>query len=65
MTPINIYFYSPTQSHDEYKVDGGYDMLFINTVPVFLDSYIQRNDVELHKRINWSKIALKERTQDE
>jgi putative methyltransferase len=65
MTPINIYFYSPTQSHDEYKVDGGYDMLFINTVPVFLDSYIRRNDVELHKRINWSKIALKERTQDQ
>lgn len=72
MTPINIYFYSPTQGHDEFRVDDevvvGTDfssMLFINTVPVFLDSYIQRNDTEFHKRINWSKIALKERTQDQ
>jgi radical SAM superfamily enzyme YgiQ (UPF0313 family) len=68
MKTINIYFYSPSPVQDQDEVAVGTDfssMLFINTVPVFLDSYIQRNDVEFHKRINWSKIALKERTQDQ
>lgn len=68
MKPINIYFYSPSPAQEQDEVAVGTDfssMLFINTVPVFLDSYIQRNDTEFHKRINWSKIALKERTQDQ
>ena len=68
MNPINIYFYSPSPEQDQDEVAVGSDfssMLFINTVPVFLDSYIQRTDSELYQRLNWSKIALKERTQDE
>lgn len=68
MTPINIYFYSPSPSQDQDEVSVGTDfssMLFINTVPVFLDSFIQRTDSELYQRLNWSKIALNERTQDE
>ena len=68
MKPINIYFYSPSPLQDVDEVPVGTDfssMLFVNTVPVFLDAYIQKNDPELHASINWSKIALKDRTQSE
>lgn len=68
MKPINIYFYSPSPLQDQDEVAVGSDfssMLFVNTVPVFLDAYIQKTDPELHTKLNWSKIALKNRTQSE
>ena len=67
-TPINIYFYSPSPKQDQDEVSVGSDfssMLFINTVPVFLDAFIQKTDSEFYQRVNWSKISLTPKTQKE
>lgn len=65
---INIYFYSPTPVGDEELRSVGNDhsrFAFINTVPIFLNSYIKKTDESLYKRINWVKLSYLPKTREQ
>lgn len=62
---INIYFYSPGHSMQTYGSTIDDQPLYVNTVPVFLNSYIKKTDPDFYKRLTWSKIVLTEKTQDQ
>jgi putative methyltransferase len=59
----NIYFYSPGASGEILKYRG--HSLFVNTVPVYLHSYLKNHCPELAEQLNWAKIQILEKTVDE
>ena len=67
---INIYFYGPAPLKYSYEIlgsDGAArkpDCLFMNTAPIYLDSYIKKTDAELYTKINWDHIQLRFLDQD-
>lgn len=62
-TPItkNIYFYSPRST--AFKVLENH--LYLNTTPLYLNSYLRRNHPSIALSINWSKIDFFKKTQQE
>lgn len=73
MTPqdMNIYFYGPAPLKYSYEILGSggasktADCIFMNTAPLYLDSYIKRTDLDFYQRIHWNHIQLFFKTQDE
>lgn len=57
---MNVYFYSPSTVLIRHSKP-----LYINTVPLYLDSYIQNHAPHLYPYLNWCKIQLLQKTQDE
>ena len=61
---INIYFYGPAPLKYSYEILGtggatpNADCLFMNTAPIYLDSYIKKTDPEFYNTIKWDHIQL-------
>lgn len=60
---MNIYFYAPANINA--NISNGQPKLYLNTVVLYLDSWIRINNPDLHKNITWSKIQLLERSQEQ
>lgn len=67
---INILFYSPTVKSSRYhkrtlgKKAGAVQHIYLNTVPLYLNTYIKKSDPELYDLIDWKKIILTGVSQD-
>lgn len=59
---MKVYFYSPSSGYVRPEQDPD---LYLNTVPLYLDSYIKEMAPHLYDQIEWCKIQLLQKTQDE
>lgn len=59
MSKKNIYFYSTSTQFRTHN------MLYLNTVPLYLNAHLKNNRADLFNSINWSKIQLTELTKDQ
>ena len=61
---IKIYFYGPAPLKYSYEISGAMeqerrpDCIFMNTAPIYLDSYIKNNDAEFYSRLDWVSVQL-------
>ncbi len=61
---INILFYSPTVKSSRYHKRtlstkaGAVQHIYLNTVPLYLNTYIKKNNPELFSLLAWKKILL-------
>jgi hypothetical protein len=68
---INILFYSPTVKSTRYHKRtlstkaGALQHVYLNTVPLYLNTYIKKSDPELYSMLNWKRIILTKMGQDE
>jgi len=60
--PIKVYFYSPSSGYVRPEQDPD---LYINTTPLYLDSYVKETAPHLYDQLIWSKIQLLQKTQQE
>ena len=63
MDKKKLYFYGPNDLIPERMGDG--QILFFNTVPLHLNAHLKRVDPELHKSIEWTRLRILGKSQEE
>lgn len=61
-TAVKVYFYSPSSGYVRPEQDPD---LYINTAPLYLDSYVKETAPHLYDHFTWCKIQLLQKTQEE
>ena len=68
---INILFYSPTVRSTRYHKktlssrEGAVQHIYLNTVPLYLNTFIKKNNPDLYSMIKWKHIILSITDQDD